>query len=153
MWYHLSRMQYIGLVAPLLVSTVILVLLAVYALASQKTPAAIPFVVLMTACAAWALLYALELGGAELAAKVLWIKLRFGPAAVVPVALLMVVFQYTGREEWLTPGRIAILFVEPVVATALGLTSGMHTLFPHDYYLAPGGTSPALLRKGMTVVE
>jgi signal transduction histidine kinase/CheY-like chemotaxis protein/HPt (histidine-containing phosphotransfer) domain-containing protein len=74
-----------------------------------------------------------------LAAKLLWQKVRFLGAAIMPAAFLLQVLTCTGRRAWITRGRVALLAAVPVLATLAAWTSEWHTLAFHHLRLVAAG--------------
>jgi len=83
---------------------------------------------LLLAGAVWLLGYALELGGAELPTKIFWNKVQYIGMAIVPTAWLILAFQYTGREKWLTRRNLALLSIVPLITLLLVFTNEAHGL-------------------------
>ncbi len=109
--------------------------LAVFAWRRRPAMGATPFAVLMLAVAEWALTYALELASSDLPGKVLWDRLEFVGIVAVPAAWLVLALQYGGRGRWLTPRRLALLGVEPLVVLALVWTNASHGLIWKETWL------------------
>jgi len=122
--------QYTPLVFPLLISAAIAIWLAFYAWKHRPVVGVIPFVVLMLAVAEWSLVYALRLSSADLPGKLFWAKVRYLGIVTVPTAWLIFVFQYTGREKWLTARNVAMLALEPLAVLLLVWTNDWH----HSYW-------------------
>jgi PAS domain S-box-containing protein len=89
---------------------------------------AMPSAVLLLAVAEWSLSYTLEIGGADLAAKVFWAKMKYFGVVAVPVAWLYFAVQYTGRGERLTPRNLTLLAIEPIITLLLVWTNDFHGL-------------------------
>ncbi len=129
----------------LALSTAALIALALFEIARRKTEIAVLFGLAMFASAFWALTYALELVNTELAVKVVWMRLRFVPITLVSVLWLSLAFRYSGRGDWLTPGRMGVILVEPAAFLLLSYLPGTRDLFLFDPRLDPSGTSAALI--------
>ncbi len=86
------------------------------------------FTVLMLTIGEWALAYAFELAGADLATK-LWVE-RFEYVGIVanPVAAVAFALQYTGRGQWLSPTRLAALAAMPVATLVFVWSDPTHGL-------------------------
>ncbi|MAG37524.1 MAG: hypothetical protein CL878_14910 [Dehalococcoidia bacterium] len=94
----------------------------------RPAPGAVPFCGLMLAVAIWSLAYAGELLATDLAAKVQWANAKYIGIAAVPVAWLVFVLQFTGRERWLTRRIWSLLSIEPVLVVLLVWTNDAHNL-------------------------
>jgi len=107
---------------------------------------ALALVVVLSAQCLWAVsnLAGSLLPGTELA--VVSAKVVITAAVVLVAALLVFALQYTGRESDVRRETLALVSVEPVVATALVWTTETHGLFYE--VLAPGETGAS----GLTVV-
>ncbi len=118
--------------------------LALYAWARRSVPGAMPFTLLMLAVAGWSLGGALELGSADLPAKVFWAKGQCLGVVVVPVAWLAFALQYTGQEKWLTGRNLALLGIVPLVTLLLVWTNDLHSLMWSEVELDTSGPFTAL---------
>jgi PAS domain S-box-containing protein len=113
--------------------------LALYAWRRRPVPGAAPFAALMLAVAEWALAYALELGGLDLATIVLGLKTEYPGIVTVPVAFLALAIEYTGREKWLTRRNLALLAVLPLVTLLLAWSNEVHGLIWRHIELESAG--------------
>ncbi len=102
--------------------------LAVLAWRRRPTPGAWPTVFLMLAVAAWSLGYALELGSANLEAQVFWAKVQYLGIVSVPLMWLLLAFEYTGLERWLTRRNLILLAIIPLLTLILVWTNELHGL-------------------------
>ena len=124
-------LQYNPYMIPLAIGATVSAACAVYAWRQRHVSGvmgAIPLTVLMLAVAEWSLSYALEIGGAGLATKVFWAKMKYFGVVAVPVAWLYFSLQYTGREERLTPRNLTLLAIEPIITLLLIWTNDFHGL-------------------------
>jgi len=99
--------------------------LSLFAWVNRETPGAGPIALLLFAASLWTLTDALSVFSLE---TVFWTQMKLSVAAVLPLAWLLVVFEYTGRERWLAGPRLLALLVEPLVFSALVWTNGDHHL-------------------------
>ncbi|HEX9373436.1 MAG TPA: histidine kinase N-terminal 7TM domain-containing protein [Roseiflexaceae bacterium] len=120
--------QYTPYALPLITASVISAVLAVYAWRRRPAPGAIAFVVMMLAVAEWTLGYTLELGSADQPSIVFWARAEYLGIVVGPVAALVLAIEYTGREQWLTRRRLALLAVVPLITLLLVWTNDFHGL-------------------------
>ncbi len=136
--------QYIPYIWLLLASAVVGVGLQVYAWRHRTAPGATPFAILCLAASVWAVSNALEMAGTDLPTKLFWANVQYLVYAALPLAWLALVLQCTGRGAWLTPGRLALLAVEPAVAVVLAWTSEFHGLIRQNLYLDTAGPFPVI---------
>lgn len=83
----------------------------------------------MVALGIWALASGLETDFVERESKIFFAKMmHLGVQNVAPLMLLFAI-QFGERKHWLKPGRLAMLWVIPVITTALVFTNEQHHLF------------------------
>ena len=98
--------------------------------------------IMLTAAAEWALLGAFHRASPDLSTKILLAKIQYlGVVTVTPV-LLVFVFQYTGRERWVTGRNLALLALLPMVTLILVWTNEAHHLIWTQVRLDLSGASP-----------
>lgn len=136
--------QYIPYIWLLLASAVVGAGLQVYAWRHHATPGATPFAILCLAATVWAVSNALEMAGTDLPTKLFWANVQYLVYATLPLAWLALVLQYTGHGAWLTTRRLALLAIEPAVATVLAWTSEYHGLIRQNVYLDTTGPFPVI---------
>jgi PAS domain S-box-containing protein len=135
--------QYTPYVFPLCIAAAIAAVLALFAWRHRSAPGATPFVVLMIAVAGWSLAYALQLTSADLQTQVVFSNFTFLGIVTAPTAWLAFALQYTGRDGWLTPRRLALLAIFPLLTTLVIWTDGWHHWFRSD--VVPDASGPYLL--------
>jgi PAS domain S-box-containing protein len=102
--------------------------MAVYAWRQRAVPGATYLALLMLAVAVWALATAGEFAAVSMPATIWWSKAAYvGIVGVAPLWLLFIL-DYGQRSEWLTPRRIAMMWLVPVVTLGLVLTNEWHHL-------------------------
>lgn len=122
--------QYLGLVTINCVALAVALGLAVYARRQRGTRGAVAFAWLMLLTAGWSLLVGLRLlPGATPQLSVALYKAVFVPIAFVAVAYLAFALQYTGRDEWLSRSRLALMCVVPFITQVMVWTNDAHGLF------------------------
>ncbi len=94
----------------------------------RTTPGAVPFALFVLAAAEWAAGAAMEHASVDPLRKMLCAKLEYVGIMSVSVFWLIFVLAYTGRAEWLTRTRLALLGIVPVVTLALVWTNDSHHL-------------------------
>jgi PAS domain S-box-containing protein len=110
------------------VAAAVAVWVAIYGWWRRAAPGGTYFVLLMLAVAAWALSSAGEFAAVAMPAKIVWSKSTYlGIVSTAPLWLLFA-FGYGQRTEWLTPRRIASLWIVPSITLGLVLTNEWHGL-------------------------
>jgi PAS domain S-box-containing protein len=120
--------QPVPYVIPLIVAAVASAGLAFYSWRRRRAAGAAPFALLMLAVSVWSLAYALELGSANLPAKLFWSKVEYLGITTIPTMWLVLVLQYTGRDKWLTRRNRVLLAIEPIATLLLVWTNDFHGL-------------------------
>lgn len=123
-------------VLPLILSALLSALLAVLAWRRRPAPGAATLALLMAALGGWAVAYILELISPDLASKLFWAKVQYISFLAIPALWLVFVLQYSGRQKALTPRRLALLTVMPLVTLALVWTTERHGLIYRDVILS-----------------
>lgn len=67
----------------------------------------------------WAGAYAMQFSTADLSTAIFWHSVRYLGSTVVPVAMLLVAFEFTGHREWLTPRNVAGLLAIPMLTNVV----------------------------------
>ena len=88
----------------------------------------------------WTLLYALELGTADIGLKLVFSKLEYIGVGAVPVAWLLLARQYTLPETDLRSPRWLLLAVIPAFTLLLALTNEWHGLIWQKIEIVKLGT-------------
>jgi signal transduction histidine kinase len=89
---------------------------------------AAPLAALMVAASLWALCDAIESSAPEMSTKILASKISHIGIQAVAVLFLIFVLRYTRRDEWLTRGRLAALWIMPVITVLVVFTNEWHHL-------------------------
>src|SRR5512137_197178 len=101
---------------------------AAYAWRQRAVPGGAYLALLMLAAAMWSLATVGEIVAAAVPAKIWWSKIAyFGIVGIAPSWLLFVL-DYGQRSEWLTPRRIALLWIVPAITLGLVFTNEWHLL-------------------------
>jgi signal transduction histidine kinase/CheY-like chemotaxis protein len=130
LWWGLVCLEALGLAmwivqpnahtVPLVLNGAIATALAAYAWPRRAVPGARAFVVsnaIVAIFLSWA--YALHLAAPDLAGKLFWGRVRFAGQALLPVALLVLCLELTGRRAWFTRGRLFLLAALPLLCIAV----------------------------------
>ncbi len=83
---------------------------------------------LMSAVIWWIVFYGLEIVGSTDAFKLFCYRVKFLAIVFIPVIWMLFGAQYTGRTQWMTSRRIALLCILPCVTTVLIWTNQLHGL-------------------------
>ena len=94
----------------------------------RDRPGAPPLAVFVIAASLWSMAEGLELAAAGVASMQTFAQAELALSTVIPLAWLVTVLEYTGRESWLTRRRLGALLVEPLVFTTLVVTADGHPL-------------------------
>jgi signal transduction histidine kinase len=76
--------------------------------------------------------------------QLLFTQLSYVGVVFAPVTWLVFVLRYVDRSEWLSPHRIALVSVVPVVTLVLVFTARSHSLFYTTYAMEPVAGHPVL---------
>ena len=109
-----------------------------------RVPAATPYVLLILAAAAWAILYALDLLTSSLPLRVFYHNLRFLFLPFFSVLELWLVLAYVKKTELLRRDWAVLILIIPVVAAILAITSPYHHLFRYNFSINTTGLVPVL---------
>jgi PAS domain S-box-containing protein len=110
------------------IAVAIAVSVAIYASRQRAAPGGFYVTLLMLAVATWALSTVGEFLAVSVPAKIWWSKITYlGIVGVAPLWLLFVL-DYSQRSDWLTPGRIALLWIVPLITIGLVFTNEWHLL-------------------------
>lgn len=101
-------------------------------------------VLLMAALSSWSLVYAIQLGFTTAAEQVFWQRLSLAVGGSVPTLWLLFTLQYAGKDGWLTPSRIAVLVVDPLLFALVVLTNPIHEVVWRDTTWTRTLAGPAL---------
>ncbi|WP_151191821.1 histidine kinase N-terminal 7TM domain-containing protein [Desulfotomaculum copahuensis] len=130
----------------MLASALTTLLLAGYARRNRSVRGAVPFMMTMLLVTLWSLAYALEITANGLPAKLFWAAVQYPAYAFAPVAWLVMVLQFTGRERWPAGPRLLLLMLVPAVTVLLAWTNSWHTLVYRHDALDSAGAFPVLDR-------
>lgn len=95
----------------------------------RAAPGALALMALMLALAVWSLSYALHWLSAALSLRVFWLYMTYFGVAAAPVAFLVMVQRFIGRDGWLTWRAYLLLSIIPVLTLVFLWTDPLHGLF------------------------
>lgn len=121
-------LQYTIYISPLLISTVILMVLGIYAWSYRSRTAAISFFAVIAALLIWVAGFILEIVSTGLSAKLFWANLQFFGITVLPVAWLIMVIDYVGHSRSLKR-HVLPLSIVPLATVIAIWTNDFHHLF------------------------
>ncbi|WP_135819771.1 histidine kinase N-terminal 7TM domain-containing protein [Halostella litorea] len=125
-------------VALLFVSGVAMVLVFLSTLRRWSERVARLLGTILVATAVWCCAYALQITSSGAATAAFWNNVRvLGPTLISPLLFLFAA-EYTGRDDWRRPRRIAALFVIPALTNVLTWTNHLHHLVRRDIGQAGG---------------
>jgi len=109
----------------------------IYIWRHRAAPGALALMGALIAITGWLILNTLELVDPTEVGTLLWAKLEYLFFTSAPVAWLLFALQYTGRNKWLTPRRIALLFLVPLIVSFFALTNDGYHLVWKSYVFTP----------------
>ncbi len=108
----------------------------------RKKTMALSFLVLMLSLAWWSLAALAEYSALSLDAKKVCINLSYFGITVMPVFWFVFTLEYTGREKWLTRGRLILLCILPAITLINVWTNGTTHLMWKDIWLNTSVSPP-----------
>jgi len=118
--------------------------LAVYAFTRRSIVGSRIFAFLMLALCVWSVFYGVELSCLSLEGMLISAALEYLGIATVPVLFLILTLVYTGREKWVTPRNIILLFIIPCVTIAMVATNHLHYFYYSTTSVDTGGPFPMI---------
>lgn len=107
----------------------ITLILAVTGWRNRSFVCAKPFALLMLSASLWSFGSALQVSSADLPTQMFAILIQYPGIVTVPVAWLLFSFEYSGREHWITPQNLLLLFSVPVLSVLMVATNNLHHLY------------------------
>jgi PAS domain S-box-containing protein len=107
----------------------ITLILAVTGWRNRSFVCAKPFALLMLAASLWSFGAALEVSSADIQGQMFALLIQYPGIVTVPVAWLLFSFEYSGREHWITPNNLVLLFIVPAISVIMVATNNIHHLF------------------------
>ncbi|WP_169051764.1 sensor histidine kinase [Halorhabdus amylolytica] len=124
--------QFTPAALPLFAATLVATVVAAVVLRKRDAPGAKALAAIAVAADWWSLTAGLELLTTDPLTSVLLTKGSYVAIAIVPIAWVVFVLEYTGRRDWLTDPRLGLLAVVPTITVLAALTNepaGIHSLF------------------------
>lgn len=139
------HLEYTPYMLPAVLSAMLSATAAVYAFRRRGTPGAGPLAAMSLSVAVWALGYALEIAGADLATKLLFADLQFIGIVAVPVSWVAFAVQYAGQGHLLDKTWGRLWLIVPIITLLLIASNTTHSLIRTDPQLATEGPFLALI--------
>ena len=130
-----------NIVATLSAAAICIVLSAYAWTRHSRAPEAVPLALLMLAVTAWLVAYAFGLTSLNLQTKVFWAKVEYIGITSVPLLLAVYATYRARRQKWLTPHRLALLAIIPIVTLLLMWTNEKHGLIWDQYSVYREGST------------
>jgi len=124
---------------PMIAAIVVCLLVLVYAIRHRETTGSSAFIVLMGSVTLWQIAYMMWLLSPNPSVKVLFDKISYIGIVLVAPGWLWFSFQYSGEKKWMSPIRIAIVLIIPLIILLLAWTNEYHWLIWRDYDFYPAG--------------
>jgi PAS domain S-box-containing protein len=125
------------ILAPL--AAVASVVAAIYCWRHRTAPGALALLWAMIAVTGWLVFNILELADPTENGTVLWATVEYPFLTSASALWLAFALQYTGQGKWLSPARLAVLFVIPLMTSVFVLTNNWHHLIWKRYAFTPVG--------------
>jgi diguanylate cyclase (GGDEF)-like protein/PAS domain S-box-containing protein len=129
---------------PLILSGVVLLAIAGFALRFKSTPAVRAHVAMMLFGAAWSFVYALAISTPSLEPRVFLENCALVLSLGTSASAFIMAVDYTGHGAWLSKDKAAILFALPSLIGILALTNSWHRLFRYGFFMDYSSVFPSL---------
>jgi len=118
--------------------------LAAYVFSRRPVVGSRVFAFLMLALCVWSVFYGVELSCLRLEGMLISAALEYLGIASVPVLFLILTLVYTGREKWVTPRNIILLFVIPFITIVMVATNHLHYFYYSSASVDASGPFPMI---------
>lgn len=129
----------ISFLASLTVAMSLSIFLIGYVWMRRKIPAAMPLIGVLCGIMLWSFGYIIEYANSALDAKLFSWNISYIGIMTLPVTLLLFASRYTDRGNWITPLRVGILLILPLVTLVLQWTKEWHNLMYYNIHLIIDG--------------
>ena len=99
--------------------------------------------------ALWSFTGGLELAAVELRGKIFWVTVEYVAAGVFVNCILLFVLRYYHRDRWLTPARLRLFWLPPLLDAGLVITNGWHHWIWVDFIPGPPGSNLLFYQHGL----
>jgi signal transduction histidine kinase len=117
---------YIAYIIILLASSVIGFLLLIRIWGLRSVPGAYGLMLAVGCVTEWSLTYVMEISSINMAEKIIWGKLEYFGISYVTLGMFIFAMHYSGRGDWLTSTRTAVLAAIASVGFIAALTNEWH---------------------------
>ncbi|HUH98944.1 MAG TPA: PAS domain S-box protein [Anaerolineales bacterium] len=131
-------------IVPLFAAGAISVWVAYYAWSHRTVSGASALALLALAVSDWAIGYALEIAGADLATKVWWAKVEYIGTTTIPLLWLVFCYNYFNQNRPMPARVIAGLGLLPLLTLVLVFTTEYHGLIWSRYFISRTGDFSSL---------
>jgi PAS domain S-box-containing protein len=139
------QFQYTPYILPLIASSLIAGLVALYVWDRRTTASgARALVLLALASAEWSMGYALEIAGADLETKLFWGKSQYIGIVLVPLSWVIFAYVYSTQGTRMTRRTVSLLSIVPLITLILAFTTESHGLIWKAVRIQTVGTFSAL---------
>ncbi|MGM0603389.1 MAG: histidine kinase N-terminal 7TM domain-containing protein [Bacillota bacterium] len=140
------KLQFNLYLIPLFTSSFITFVLALYSYKYRKVKGAVAFMLSMFAGSLWAAANALEMAGVSLSAKVFWANIQYVFYAFAPLIWLVMVFEFTEREELVNKKNIMLFSIIPLLTIFFVWTNDYHHLMRKNVSLDSAGMFSVIVK-------
>jgi PAS domain S-box-containing protein len=137
-------MSYLPYSVVLVFASFISIGLGIYGFLNRDKPGMAAFSIFMFLSAIWPMAQAFDIASANLALKILLMKIRIDAPVFAGLAYLVMVLQLIDKSNWVTKQKLVFLSIIPVLGLILNWTSP-NMLFRYNFHLHLGGPFPILL--------
>ncbi len=116
-------------VVPLIISAVMCGVLGVFSYRNLHIPGSKSFTLLMAGVTIWLIGSFFEYSLLDPVARYVAVVCEYPGIVLVPVAWLVFIITYTGREAWIQGRRVWLLFIVPVIVEIFVITNPLHQLY------------------------
>lgn len=127
----------------LIVSAIISLGLAAYALRHRSTPGAYPFGLILVGVSIWAAGYMFELLAPTLHAKIAWDNIQYVGNDAIAAGTILFALAYTNRDVWVKR-VMRVIWIQPVLNIAVIWSDHVHHLKRSSVWIDTSGLFPAL---------
>ncbi len=137
-------MSYLPYSIVLVFASLISIGLGFYGWKHRNRPGMLPFSIFMFLWAIWPMVQAFDITTADLTLKIFLMKLRIDAPVFAAIAYLIMILQLIGREKWVTPMRLFVLSIIPILGLLFNWISPI-TIFRYNFHVTMSGPFPILL--------
>lgn len=141
-----SEVEFTLYTIPLWIVVVVGSGLALLTAMNRDQRGAYPLLGVFVGAVIWAGAYAMQFSTGDPGAAVRWHEVRYFGSTIVPVAMLLLAFEFTGHRRWLTGPKVAGLFAVPMLTNVVIWTNNRyHTWWATFTYRTDPAAVPRLV--------